>query len=382
MPGVHEKPLPLARKNIKKEVLRFFSAERAAAILARLVFAAVLATIVCSVLRNELPGPLRLLLRAHRAAAGNFTSSSRGAAHFATSSYAQETGTAARDAPALDGRSGGSARGQGSDTGSGDARAPMHGVRRAPQLSGGLVSAAVSPRGGLRRKVAGPVATQAAVQAPASLVSATPAAAHKPVDQASEVVATATAARESEASPPPPSTRNFCEDHDLAECDRLVKPTLIDGSERLPDGCHPPGILGVDANSNVAAARATASAVSVAELCPRSCGLCALLLSDCAELVLTGDNSSCVVGDDVVGQVCAFDGDVTQEGYCTWMPASPREARFVCARCADRFASPERRAVLAQVTELREEEDGRPVSELVAVSVPSMREWAALIVPR
>lgn len=100
-----------------------------------------------------------------------------------------------------------------------------------------------------------------------------------------------------------------CEDVDASECANLLasangtsdlsKP----GFGSLPHECSP------QSNGTLAAR------------CPRSCGLCALVLADCHSLKIY-DRGNCRVGEDVVGEVCSEDGHMTKEAYCTWLPTT------------------------------------------------------------
>lgn len=168
----------------------------------------------------------------------------------------------------------------------------------------------------------------------------------------------------SAASPRPAEAagraRRFCEDDDPAWCERALT-------------------VGSNASSSSVVWQRLCQATGasdVAAKCPRSCGLCALVLAGCLKIEeVIGSAGSCNVGEDVVGEVCANDGDLVKEGYCTWLPAvalstsstapSPTQGRppvrFACGHCADspNFLSPERRAMEAQMAELRIEEDGR-----------------------
>jgi len=157
---------------------------------------------------------------------------------------------------------------------------------------------------------------------------------------------------------PPP----LCEDADAVECARLTNPQ--NGSlASIPEGCSPQ-------STGRAALR-----------CPKSCGLCAVVLADCRRVDIL-DAGSCVEGEDVVGEVCSGDGKADKEAYCTWLPVNHSGIRnhgrsgsktgthkpqlqFVCAHCADERMSAERRALLGQMLELRLEEDGREASELM-----------------
>eukprot|EP00927_Polykrikos_kofoidii_P023271 TRINITY_DN21493_c0_g1_i1.p1 TRINITY_DN21493_c0_g1~~TRINITY_DN21493_c0_g1_i1.p1 ORF type:complete len:401 (+),score=71.94 TRINITY_DN21493_c0_g1_i1:58-1260(+) len=375
----------------REESLLPFSVERAASILTRLIFVVVVVMIMYRVARKEIPGPLRMLYRFNVVPNGSGDNSSgvKSTSAGAISVNATVAGPSGINSTVADTRAAHSL------VAAGDARG-----RRTQQLGGEVVLAAVSSRGSLRRDMHHAAARAIArsskklpVGRKPTAVAFAPNASGVPVSH-SAVAVVAGAAMDAEA-PSTLSVRRFCEDLNPAECSRLVRPTRLDGSERLPDGCQPTSAAAGAFRGNdteiVAAAgdspnltkQAFASgsgSMSIADMCPRTCGLCAVVLSDCVQLALVGGNSSCIVGEDVVGEVCAADGDVTQEGYCTWVHAP--QTRFVCARCADRVASPERRAVLAQVTELRLEEDARPMSQLVAVNAASMRERAALTVPR
>jgi len=168
----------------------------------------------------------------------------------------------------------------------------------------------------------------------------------------------------SQAAPPtassalPATSPPLCED--AIECEQLfaseVPAGALDknGFRPLPAGCAAKG-------NGMIAAR-----------CPRSCGLCAMVLSGCNNVAVFKPDA-CVEHDDVVGEVCSGDGDMKKEAYCTWMPASANALQFlgkallgaprsfVCAHCTDDGSrmSAERRALLAQMMELRIEEDGR-----------------------
>lgn len=176
-----------------------------------------------------------------------------------------------------------------------------------------------------------------------------------------------------------------CEDVDASECANLLasangtsdlsKP----GFGSLPHECSP------QSNGTLAAR------------CPRSCGLCALVLADCHSLKIY-DRGTCRVGEDVVGEVCSEDGHMTKEAYCTWLPTtsaaipqgslrswSSSELQapriFACAHCADQQMSAERRAFMAQMLELRHEEEGRAGGSDV-LDAASEAERAAIDVSR
>mmetsp|Transcript_101837 Transcript_101837/g.180636 ORF Transcript_101837/g.180636 Transcript_101837/m.180636 type:complete len:285 (-) Transcript_101837:30-884(-) len=161
----------------------------------------------------------------------------------------------------------------------------------------------------------------------------------------------------------------LCEDADADECARL---TAVDSAGKLPDACQP-------WSNGLAASR-----------CPRSCGLCAVVLGDCAKVDIL-EASACVEKEDVVGEVCGHDGDWKNEAYCTWLPqvnsSAPR--RFACARCADKKLSSERRALVAQMLELRMEEDEREAERLhvhhgdpVYAHANSVMERNSIVTPR
>lgn len=180
---------------------------------------------------------------------------------------------------------------------------------------------------------------------------------------------------------PPP----LCEDVDARECAQLLSevphgPADSRGIPPLAPGCSPH-------SNGTAAAR-----------CPRSCGLCAVVLADCHR-VRVYSHDACVEGQDVVGEVCANDGDMRREAYCTWMPSNKSDAsplststavaaprHFVCAHCVDENMSPERRAMMAQMLELRMEEDGREADrgakDAVVNHADSIAERDALVVQR
>lgn len=188
----------------------------------------------------------------------------------------------------------------------------------------------------------------------------------------------------------PAEQQPVCEDADPLECARLFAAEAqqfsadSSGLTPLPSACSPRG-------SGTAAAR-----------CPRSCGLCAVVLADCHHVAVFNEGS-CVEGDDVVGEVCSGDGDMKKEAYCTWLPTNttatkpangnnrlniaaltpPR--RFVCAHCVDVKMSPERRAMMAQMLELRIEEDGREASrskDALENNAASVAERDAVVVHR
>jgi len=160
-----------------------------------------------------------------------------------------------------------------------------------------------------------------------------------------------------------PPALPFCSD--AGDCEELFASEIPVGTQNnsglqpLPPGCAAQGHGGLAAR------------------CPRSCGLCAVVLAGCSNVAVFREDA-CLVGEDVVGEVCANDGDMKKEAYCTWMPTNATatathlragkapatlgsERRFVCAHCADDAAhmSAERRALMAQMLELRIEEDGR-----------------------
>jgi len=183
-----------------------------------------------------------------------------------------------------------------------------------------------------------------------------------------------------------------CEDADPLECTRIFAAEAqqlhanSSGLTPLPPSCSPRG-------TGIAAAR-----------CPKSCGLCAVVLADCHHVAVFNEGS-CVEGSDVVGEVCAGDGDMKKEAYCTWLPTNtttsqpasgnnrlniaaltaPAPRRFVCAHCVDVQMSPERRAMMAQMLELRIEEDGREASrskEALENNAASVAERDAVVVHR
>jgi len=189
-------------------------------------------------------------------------------------------------------------------------------------------------------------------------------------------------------APTLPPAMSLCED--ASECQQLfaseVQVGALDSSgfRPLPSGCAAHG-------NGTAAAR-----------CPRSCGLCAVVLADCNNVAIFREDA-CLEGEDVVGEVCANDGDMKKEAYCTWMPTNTTatqlratgkaqatlgaERRFVCAHCADDAAhmSAERRAMMAQMMELRIEEDGREDSnprEALQSNVAALAERDELVVHR
>jgi len=190
----------------------------------------------------------------------------------------------------------------------------------------------------------------------------------------------------------PAEQQPVCEDADPLECTRIFAAEAqqvsanSSGLTPLPSSCSPQG-------NGIAAAR-----------CPKSCGLCAVVLADCHHVAVFNEGS-CVEGSDVVGEVCAGDGDMKKEAYCTWLPTNttttqpasgnnrlniaaltaPAPRRFVCAHCADVQMSPERRAMMAQMLELRIEEDGREASrsqEALENNAASVAERDAVVVHR
>lgn len=183
----------------------------------------------------------------------------------------------------------------------------------------------------------------------------------------------------------------LCEDADPGECANLLTQTPLNSSERaatptknggpipaLPPQCSPH-------SGGRAAAR-----------CPASCGLCAVVLADCHEVLI--EENACKESEDVVGMVCQADGDMKKEGYCTWLPtsgtggtitkmelqnraAAEHPRRFVCAHCKDKEMSFARRALMAQMLELRMEEDHRKRDALDERDA-NVRERDALTVAR
>jgi len=194
-------------------------------------------------------------------------------------------------------------------------------------------------------------------------------------------------AESTDEAPSAPVDR-FCEDANPSECATLVGNLRVDGGDQMPIGCRPH----LDG----------ANAGQLASRCPRSCGLCALVLSDCRKLVAAAPTAACIAGEDVVGEVCANDGALPREGYCTWVPDSMVKntranasshfgVSFACLHCADETISPERRALLAQMGRMRAEEDGRILaakndskimSDLVSNNMQSEEQLARLAVQR
>lgn len=161
----------------------------------------------------------------------------------------------------------------------------------------------------------------------------------------------------------------LCEDVDAAQCEQL---TAVDSTGKLPKSCLPN-------STGLAASR-----------CPRSCGLCAIVLGDCSKAEIRKE-SSCIEGEDVVGEVCDKDGNWKEEAYCTWLSQKhgPKPRQFVCAHCADQKLSAERRALVAQMLELRFEEDGREVDQIrsrhgdsIDAHRESIAERNAIVTPR
>lgn len=170
--------------------------------------------------------------------------------------------------------------------------------------------------------------------------------------------------------------RHYCEDADPIWCSQALQA----GVNRSHVGLH-----------SLQACR-LAGGDAVVTKCMRSCGICAILLSDCTNVkVAANSEGSCNEAEDVVGEVCSNDGDLDREGYCTWMPAGA-VPQFLCGHCADSVISPERRAMMAQMAELRLEEDSREVERLqhkgdgssppLRSNVRSLRERDDLVVKR
>jgi len=158
---------------------------------------------------------------------------------------------------------------------------------------------------------------------------------------------------DSASSAPASQQRHYCEDSDPLWCAQVLQ-VAANKSRR---GLH-----------TLHACRAAGGEAAVTN-CMRSCGVCAILLSDCRDVqIVPGSTGSCNEHEDVVGEVCANDGNLDKEGYCTWMTtakvAGGEVPKFVCGRCADAVISPERRAMIAQMAELRLEEDARETERL------------------
>lgn len=168
----------------------------------------------------------------------------------------------------------------------------------------------------------------------------------------------------------------LCEDADLQEC-----ALLLAGED--PTG--PPPALGTF--TPFPAACSPHAGGKAAARCPRSCGLCAVVLGDCRRATVVHD-ASCEEGQDVVGEVCGHDGKMTEEAYCTYLPTGSslgEPMSFVCAHCAEEQLSPYRRSLMAQMLELRLEEDGREAGhseEALENNADSVAERDALVVHR
>jgi len=148
----------------------------------------------------------------------------------------------------------------------------------------------------------------------------------------------------------------FCEDSSPRDCAQLLS-MYNNVSHGLQAACHPH------------------AAGTLAFKCPRSCGVCAIILSDCHSLEVVADPGACMEKQDVVGEVCANDGNLKKEGYCTWLGGAEGALHFACARCSENEAmSPERRAMTAQMAELRLEEDGREADKMLRGSNEALED--------